>query len=86
MPWYPVKFIILFPIEIKWDHFRNEPTKIIFLRVENGFNEENMKLLLCMVFLDPTNLFSIYDKIKLFRFVEFYFNKFSTVKLIVFEY
>ena len=46
------------------------------------FNKVNMKLLLCMVCLDSTNSFFTYDKIKLFRFVKFYFNEFSTVELI----
>ena len=42
--------------------------------------------LLCIICLDPINLFFIYDKIKLYRFIKFYPNEFLIVKLIVFEY
>ena len=45
-----------------------------------------MELLLCMVCLDPVNSFSTYDKTKLLRFIEFYPNEFSAVKLIVLEH
>ena len=46
----------------------------------------NMELLLCMVCLNPTNSLSTYDNTKLLRYVAFYRNKFSVVKLIVLEY
>ena len=51
--------------------------------LNNRFNEVNMKLY--MDCLNPTNSFT-YDKIKLLRFIEFYLNEFSTVKLIALEY
>ena len=52
-----------------------------FQELDNRFNKVNMKLL-CMICIDLINSFSAYYKIKLFRFVKFYFNEFSTVELI----
>ena len=56
-----------------------------FKKLNNYFNEVNIELLLCMACLDPTNLFSTYDKTKLLQFAKFYPNEFLTVKLIAFE-
>ena len=55
-------------------------------KLNNHFNEVNIELLLCMACLDPTNLFSTYDKTKLLQFAKFYPNEFLTVKLIAFEH
>ena len=57
-----------------------------FQELNNCFNELNMELLLCMICLDPTNSFFIYDMTKLFRFTEFYLNEFSTVNFIALKH
>ena len=59
---------------------------LMLQELNNRFNEVNMELLLCMAYLDQSNSFSEYDKVKLLRFAEFYPSDFSTLELIVLEH
>ncbi|XP_050222231.1 uncharacterized protein LOC126672328 [Mercurialis annua] len=51
--------------------------------LNNRFNEVNTELLLCFACLNPSHLFSAYDKAKLLRVAQFYPMDFSDIQCIV---
>ncbi|GAV71353.1 Dimer_Tnp_hAT domain-containing protein [Cephalotus follicularis] len=53
--------------------------------LNDRFNEVNTELLICMACLDPSNVFSAFDKQKLIRLAKFYPSDFSPVELMVLE-
>ncbi|GAV77293.1 Dimer_Tnp_hAT domain-containing protein/DUF4371 domain-containing protein, partial [Cephalotus follicularis] len=70
-------------------HFRVEVFySVIDLQIRelnDRFNEVNTELLICMACLDPSNVFSAFDKQKLIRLAKFYPSDFSPVELMVLE-
>ncbi|GAV74989.1 Dimer_Tnp_hAT domain-containing protein [Cephalotus follicularis] len=70
-------------------HFRVEVFySVIDLQIRelnDRFNEVNTELLICMACLDPSYVFSAFDKQKLIRLAKFYPSNFSPVELMVLE-
>ncbi|KAI0513372.1 hypothetical protein KFK09_009389 [Dendrobium nobile] len=54
--------------------------------LNNRFSESNTKLLLCVTCLNPSNMFSAYDKGKLIRLAELYPADFSMIDLVSLEH
>ncbi|XP_058733557.1 uncharacterized protein LOC131605187 [Vicia villosa] len=53
--------------------------------LNNRFNETNSRLLICMVCLCPSNLFSTFDKAKLMEFAKFYPSEFCPTSLVMLD-
>ncbi|GAV89310.1 Dimer_Tnp_hAT domain-containing protein/DUF4371 domain-containing protein, partial [Cephalotus follicularis] len=70
-------------------HFRVEVFNIVIdlqiRELNDRFNEVNTELLICMACLDPSNVFSAFDKQKLICLAKFYPSDFSPVELMVLE-
>ncbi|GAV72462.1 LOW QUALITY PROTEIN: DUF4371 domain-containing protein, partial [Cephalotus follicularis] len=70
-------------------HFRVEVfysvIDLLIRELNDRFNEVNTELLICMACLDPSNVFSAFDKQKLICLAKFYPSNFSPVELMVLE-
>ena len=53
--------------------------------LNDHFTETNTQLLLCIDCLNPTNLFSTFDKARLIEFAKFYPSEFSAINLVMLD-